>query len=224
MKKKMIALVVLVFAVAITSYSVSGTYAKYTSTKTGTDKARVAIWGIDVTNDVSLFKSSLVEGTDGINATSKYSDNIIAPGSKGSYTFKIEGNGTNAPEVDYTLKIEATGNITDASLKKKMKFQLDNKGGSEEDASHYYNIDELLEKINALDTGSKHAAGSTVSTSEHTISWLWDFETTSKESDDVTDTTLGNSHKDISGAESVSQPDVTLTVTITAEQIKKANA
>ena len=54
---KMLAIAALLVAVAVTSYSVSGTYAKYTTSKTYADSARVAKWGIGMTNEVDLFYS-----------------------------------------------------------------------------------------------------------------------------------------------------------------------
>ena len=118
MKKKMTILAVLVAAVAITSYSVAGTYAKYTSTSTASDTARVAKWGIGVTNKIeNLFANSYILDEQDNDIEAK--EAVIAPGASGHYSFQFTGE--NAPEVAYKLK--ATVNITDPTGK--LKFFIE---------------------------------------------------------------------------------------------------
>lgn len=71
MKKKMTVLGVLLMVVAITSYSVGGTYAKYISAFDAADEARVAKWTVDFEEDSTytindLFKESYTYGSNGI--------------------------------------------------------------------------------------------------------------------------------------------------------------
>ena len=58
MKKRTIALVALVFAVVVTAFSVSGTYARYATKQTGTDTARVAKWKVGEELTVNMFSES----------------------------------------------------------------------------------------------------------------------------------------------------------------------
>ena len=44
----------LLVAVLLTTCVISGTFAKYTSTSTGTDSARVARWGFNDTSSINL--------------------------------------------------------------------------------------------------------------------------------------------------------------------------
>lgn len=119
MKKKMSVLVALVMAVAVTSYSVSGTYAKYTSNVDLTDEARVAKWSftatdkegnpITDTNKFKLFADSYsYNGTRYVKSMTE-GQNVVAPGTSGEYTFKFKGN----MEVRYTLDfdIDATNDF-----------------------------------------------------------------------------------------------------------------
>ena len=54
MKKRLSILAVLLLAITVTAYSVSGTYAKYTSNAAGTSTARVAKWAFQINdNDVT---------------------------------------------------------------------------------------------------------------------------------------------------------------------------
>lgn len=185
--KKMTILAVLLIAVAVTAYSVSGTYAKYTTTKESTDSARVAKWGIGVENEIDLFAASYtgVQSADGAN--------VVAPGTKGEYTFALTG----APETNYTLVVEATG--TESAPIGRIVYKLD------EDATEYTTIKDLSDAIEALYDNTKVYAANTSSASPHKISWAWAFD----EGQDVADTTLGD-------AETLA--DVKLTVKITATQ------
>ncbi len=105
--KKGILLVVLLLAVVGTAFSVSGTYAKYTTTdETGADSARVAQWSFGLTETPftidSLFEDSytnvpmpnghqIIKSMDG--------EDVVAPGANGKYTFSLTGT----VETNYTL-------------------------------------------------------------------------------------------------------------------------
>lgn len=95
MKKKSMMLGGLLAAVAVTAYSVSGTYAKYISSVDLTDEARVAKWGFNTTNEIDLFGSSYVNtGTKYVQAFKNSDDtidNVVAPGTKGEATIALTG-------------------------------------------------------------------------------------------------------------------------------------
>lgn len=119
MKKKLSILAVLLLAVVTTAYSVSGTYAKYTSTFETSSTARVAKWaikfGADETTSSTTFTFNLfdtIKDTDG-NDEADVKDggtleNIIAPGTQGSFNIQLY----NASEVnaEYTLDLTLTNN------------------------------------------------------------------------------------------------------------------
>ena len=123
MKKKMSILAALVLAVIVTGYSVSGTYAKYTSTFTGkTSTATIAKWAIEMkeTADGTYaaaaddFKFNLFETiteTDGSIDTDVKNDGtkntVIAPGTKGTFTIYLK----NASDVNAAYDVEFTPNI-----------------------------------------------------------------------------------------------------------------
>ena len=131
MKKKGMALCGLFMAVAITGYSVSGTYAKYTSTIDMTDEARVAKWGFNLKKDetstsrydINLFEDSyLVTGdTNTKVVSSEPGIKVVAPGTEGSYKFAVEGTA----ETNFTVSIE---NIT---LENTITTTYDNEGVTE---------------------------------------------------------------------------------------------
>lgn len=130
MKKKLTVLGALLMAVVVTGYSVSGTYAKYTSTITGTsNSARVASWAIDITNGATknadksitfdLFDMNNLyelDKTTGEVSTTKESHilttngTIIAPGMGGYVDIEIKNSGeVNADVKGFLSAITFTG-------------------------------------------------------------------------------------------------------------------
>jgi len=102
----------------MTSCFVGGTFAKYVTSDTATDTARVAKWGIEVLATGNLFGTdyevnSAAATADRITATSNNvnssnTDNIVAPGTKNTEGFTVKMSGT--PEVAYKM----TANTGDA--------------------------------------------------------------------------------------------------------------
>lgn len=125
--RKALALGGLLMAVAVTAYSVSGTYAKYISKVGGTDTARVAKWSFNSgAEEIDLFKESYT-GANGKYVQSlgctgegdaKVCDDVVAPGTNGQYTFQLNNNDVTSvvSEVNYkvTMKI---GGINKALVK-----------------------------------------------------------------------------------------------------------
>lgn len=106
MKKiRNIFVVALVVLTVISMGSVAGTYAKYTSSETDTDTARVAKWDVKFGNDATfafnLFDTIL--DSNGSAETDvkdgKPTENIIAPGTRGEFSIDI----TNDSEVNADL-------------------------------------------------------------------------------------------------------------------------
>lgn len=184
--KKMSIFALLLAAVVMTSYSVSGTYAKYTSTSTGTDSARVAQWSFKVgpteiattnTFDFDLFETTYT------NVESANGDKIIAPGTEGSFDIVL----TNNSEVNatYTIAYTAdTGNIP-------VEFSL---GEDEEGNTTWYSD---ITALNATDVEiAMNGGGDTV-----TVYWRWAFvggqsSNFTGTQTDQTDTALGTAGTD----------------------------
>lgn len=205
MKKKTIIATVILFSVIATSFFVSGTFAKYTLTMTGTDNARVAKWGINITNEVDLFRSSTYENV-------KKSDDdkltIIAPGTKGSYTFTVTGE----PETSYRLKVKVLEKKDDTG---RLKFYLNGR--------YVGDIYDLADAIESLYPPNQIYKPNTIANVKQTIGWEWEFEETDPDTNtlfDKTDTTFGvNAITDKDQSEYDNQAKVTLTVAVTAEQV-----
>ena len=167
---------VLAITMMFTMCFVGGTFAKYTSSATGTDTATVAAWDIKVggtniaTNDTFTFdlfdtiKDS--NGTDNETDMNPVDGTIIAPGTSGNFAIVIK----NDSQVNATYAIDFTVTNTNNIP---VQFSLD---GS------VWNTD-----LNALDvpaTAINMGATATVN-----VQWKWAFD-----GDDNVDTALGAAH------------------------------
>ena len=176
---KFTAIVLLITLVA--SMLVAGTYARYTTTASGTDKARVAHWKINATNNVSnLFADSYSNVAAGNSDLS-----IIAPGTSGSFDFNIGGS----VETAYTLKVTTTGSKDEVngavSGYNPIKYSFKKSGDTQ--TSENLTFAQLLEKIEEIGDGQTVKQPETLEDSTYTIGWKWAFD-----GDDAKDTELGN--------------------------------
>ncbi len=221
MKKKMFLLIALLVAVTLTSYSVSGTYAKYVSKITDTDEARVAKWGFtgDESITVDLFKDSYSHVKNGGGTK------IIAPGTSGSYAFKLDS--TTFPqdlaEVDYEIDVEAT--ITDKIGR--LVYWLDDdatydlatnkitKTGTTYTSSDLDSLKTAISnkmKVQVLTTDEN--VKNTIEAKTTTLHWAWVYDdesnSGSKDEDDM----------EKAKTENYNNSTVSMTVNVTAKQIK----
>lgn len=215
----------LLVATLLTTSAISGTFAKYTTSSTGTDSARVAKWGFNDTSSITLtdlFKNAYTDNTNGETVKSnETTEDVIAPGTAGSATFDFKYSGATAkPEVAYTFNVSTEGSSCTEDIKnnKNIQWNLDN--------GTWGTWDALMTSIQALDgnvADDKYAAGTlpnafNQNSNEHTVSWQWIFDDTSAtgateesiKAQDTIDTAMGN--KD-------TLDNVTLKITITATQI-----
>lgn len=257
MKKKMAILGTLLVAVIGTGFSVSGTYAKYISEVSLESEARVAKWQIGLGDGISetldLFHSSYDFAANGtvVKALSRdltkkdgeaasTMDNVIAPGTKGQYTFALEG----ILETAYTINVDTTGSANGVTTTYPV---IENVGGVDttttktydpvkyflstdanlttDNITGWYSFDDLVKELNKL---YKEADGTTLTVHDpaemaatdntYTIYWKWDFEqeTTDEEKKlfNSLDTKLGNEI-----AKTPTSHVVTLKINITAEQV-----
>lgn len=117
----------LLIAVLISTSAISGTYAKYVTSDSASDTARVAKWGVTVLASGSLFgenyvPNSAADNKDTISATVQQSvdvdipgsNDIVAPGTKNEngLVFAIKGK----PEVAYSIEYVTEGTNSDIWL------------------------------------------------------------------------------------------------------------
>lgn len=210
----------LLVLVLMTSCFVGGTFAKYTTTASGSESARVAYWGFGQTSlTLDLFS------TDYTDVVSINDDNVIAPGTGMTATFGFEytpntAEGAEAPEVDYTFTVDATGECSDdIQNNPNIKWYVDgvlavDPATTNPAAEGSWNamlaqLDGMSEDVLAGNLPTSFSAKDTT----HTVSWVWDFETVENGAvdadQDAMDTAMGNKGE---------LDTVLLTITITATQ------
>ena len=175
--KKGIILIVLSFATLLSAFFVSGTYAKYTNTYSGSSSAKVAKWEFGLKKTIDLLDIIYdTQGEDfeypGPQYTAKdedVSDGKLAPGTYGTYQFEISGTS----ETSYRLQFDFSGSV-------------DNTGGRLDyclDTTCYDTLKELEEAINYNYTTNTFKPGQQPGYYKdgngplvHTISVIWKYD------------------------------------------------
>ena len=229
MKNKMMRIAsILMVAALLTVCAVSGTFAKYVTTGSASDTARVAKFGVSVTADGDTFGTSYLattddtvapDGTEASAVTVLSEVKVVAPGTKGTLaTVALAG----IPEVDVrvTFALEAVKS-TNWTVDGEEYFPLIFKVNGTEVA-----FDKLAEEVAKLTADYK--AGTDLSTitlsgenanPKVEITWEWPFEVKTGEGDaatvdatiDAKDTWLGNQ----AAAGNPATVEFTLTATVT---------
>ena len=203
----------LLVAVLLTTCAISGTFAKYVSTASGDDNARVAYWGFGLDSSIEiddLFVDVYDTATDPtVDSKGDKGDDVIAPGTKNFKTFKFaytdnEAESATAPEVSYTFKVDVTKSeiAEDIENNPNIQWALVKVDGTAaipaEDSSEWGTWDTLMADIAALSgeaDGEKLYAPNTApeafaQDTEWVIAWQWKFSTS--DAQDVADTAMGN--------------------------------
>lgn len=178
------AIFVLVIAI-IGMILVSGTFAKYTSSTSGSDSVKVAKWDLvvkasDDTDEngtqiavagtpatVSFDLFNTINDTNGA-AETDVDTGLIAPGTKGSFSLEVINNSEVTADYTMTFSLTNTSSVP-------VQFSTDN------GTSWTTNLNSLSK------TGTLNMKGGTTNTV--TVLWKWDYEV--NDTQNVNDTTLG---------------------------------
>lgn len=152
-KKVLIMLLIVILAII----ALSGTYAKYTTSTTGTGKAAIADWDIKFSDGTNNITTTSFDIDLANTMTSKDSTNaFIQPGSKGSFTITV----TNDSDVPATV----SASVTDSS-------------------STIFNQKQFTLTTGGTDAATVAAGES----KEITVSWEWTYnKSTDADTDDTT--------------------------------------
>ena len=203
MKKNMMMRIasVLLIAVLMSTSAISGTYAKYVTAKEGSDTARVAKFGVEVTANGNMFAdvykyadTIAAEAGDETSVDSYDGADVVAPGTKGEMA-KMTLNGT--PEVDVKVTYDATVEINDKwAVNSTNYFPLVVKVNGT--AVSYNATDDAADIAKAIEEAiegySKEYKANTdlttVGADSVAVAWEWPFYISDE--NDVKDTALGN--------------------------------
>jgi hypothetical protein len=194
----------LLVAVLLTTCAISGTFAKYVTSASSHDSARVAHWGFKETTFTidDLFEKAYTN----VGASA----DVIAPGTEGESTFSFKPMNATAPEVAYKIIVTTDGSKCDDDLiaNTNIQWKLDTTGS-------WGSFDDLLKAIQDLSTGTIPAQQFDTNwgaESTHTVYWQWLINESSDVNDEqnIKDTALGSK---------AGEDWVTLKITILAEQV-----
>ena len=220
MKKntKKVATMLLVAVVAVGSYFVSGTYAKYTSEFSGSGEAGVAKWSWTINNTAFTTAASVseeftfnpfetIKDSDGSNETDvdeTSATKLIAPGTSGTVTLDI----TNNSEVNAVYKVEFTAaNTSNVPL----QYSLDGTNWTDNIATLNIGTDP------SNSNGPVAIAMNGGTAAQKTLYWKWVYENGTGDTltaNDAADTELGFAAND-----SETRPTVEVTAKVTVTQV-----
>ena len=200
---------VLLIAVLLTTCVISGTFAKYVSTASGSDTASVAKWSFEV-NDTEITTAN----TFTFNLFNTIKDNYsadpaagdetdvktdkIAPGTSGSFDIVLE----NTSEVTAKYAIDYTVTKNAAATDLPILFSVD--GGAAWTAD--------IADVAASDATELAMESGTTTV---TVLWKWDFERAEIATNDPIDTGFGIAAQGTGDA----VPQITVTAAVTATQV-----
>lgn len=224
----------LLIAVILTTCAISGTFAKYVTSDSGTDTARVAKWGVEIEASGTLFSTTykdspvdynVNENDDTITVQALTSANakVVAPGTKNDngITFTLTGT----PEVDTEIEIEVTSkditykeNESDTPYNP-VVFKLTNGAGDELESGTLADIGRYFESLSGTYHTNKNLANiSTNTDGTYKLTWSWDFDGNGAGTNDAKDTALGNIAAG-TVTNTYSNTDTSFDISITATQV-----
>lgn len=203
-------------SVLLSTCAISNTFAKYVSTGSSENSARVAKWGVTVTGTPGMFATkyatddtSFTLATDTVLST----EDVVAPGTGGTMTnFTITGTPEVAVRVNFEGELELGDKWKDNNGSYYCPIEI-TVGDTTFKGTSYASVEEFENAVNGeIATFSKDYAAntdlSTIGADAPSISWKWAFEG----NDNVKDTYLGDQATTEGNAATISL-NVTATVT-----------
>lgn len=233
---------ILLVCVLLTTSVISGTFAKYTTTVTSDDKARVAYWGFQSSNSMNITGLFADAYGNTVNSVGDNGDDVIAPGTDGKTTFQFKWDedttawnnakvNVTGPEVSYEFKVEVEDTIDDLINNNEniqwalVKGNVDVKDIV--DTQEWKRWSDLVAEIKALsgDADGVHEYGPntlptafTAKDDTYTIAWKW-LITGDKKDYNVDGKTLNQDEYDTYMGNAQLLDDCSIKITITATQV-----
>ena len=219
-KKKLLVLLLLLLLASATV--VTTAFAKYTDSKTGSHSAKVANWGITVTQGTNTFLSTYDGDGDTSVVASDGTSLLVAPGTKGTLDLPvIAGTAEVAVKVTVTPTVTITGWEIPKGDGKEFYCPIVFTINSTEIKQDSTNSDAtklaaaIAAKLPKIE-GTTYAAGADVKSATlglpTSIAWEWPF---TADGADVKDTALGSAS---------TKATVSISYAVTVEQVDTYNA
>lgn len=206
-------------SVLLSTCAISNTFAKYVSTGSSENSARVAKWGVTVTGTSDMFAKEYEKDDENFTLETNTvvstgdAENVVAPGTGGTMTkFSITGTPEVAVRVNFEGNLDLGDKWVDESSNYYCPIEI-TVGDTAFKGTSYASVEEFENAVNGkIATFSKDYAAntdlSTIGADAPSISWKWAFEG----NDNVKDTYLGDQATTEGNAATISL-NVTATVT-----------
>ena len=227
----------LLVAVLLTTCAISGTFAKYVTTASASDTARVAEWGVEIVATTDAFfddtynkEDGIYTGTFSVNAEG---EDVVAPGTtKANLTnLTLEGTPEVATRVEYIGRLSLSGweidEDGDPATPETVEYcpiriTVEGKefyiGGTDlngDSIDHTGDlkvaVEDAIAKCSKDYDPNEDLSSVAVTNDAPTVTWSWPYHV--DEATDVKDTALGNNAADGSPAE------IELTINVSVTQI-----
>ena len=224
----------LLVAVLLTTCAISGTFAKYTTSDSSTDSARVAKWGVSiVASGDDLFNNQYTDTTNGITVKSVDDEKVVAPGTSnsefGATGMKFTIAGTPEVAVKFTYNFVATEDIFLGTGDYADDTTGDNTDDYTVDAIYYPVVYTLTKDGAQVAQGNLNAiknyfvglstdiiAANTPLDTVYVLTWAWAF---GDDANNQKDTTLGNLAAGTTSTTNDYNLNLEYSLTITVEQV-----
>lgn len=208
---------VLLVAALMTTSMISGTFAKYTTSKDATDTARVAKFGVNIIANGETFATSYDAENDAKTVvSSEAGKNVVAPGTKGEMAKMTL---TGKPEVDVKVSYKGEFTLDDNWTVDDVYYcpLVIKVNTTTLTGTNYDTKDAFVKAVNdAIDGYSKEYSANTdlsqQSSESLAVSWEWPFEDSAADAKQTND-------KDTKLGDAKTAGNVTLKVTTTVTQI-----
>ena len=164
-------LIVILLLIAVTGVAVPITYARYTNTHSGSGKANVAKWDVEV-NGKKIDEDLIIDLFSSIENVSTSTTNYIMPGSEGSFDLKVKNK--SDVNVIYSIEIEEVINNKDIPI----VYSLVENG-------EYQKAEDFI-----IADGEELLYGEINNYNEYKIYWKWPFESSGENLVITTDETF----------------------------------
>ena len=229
----------LLVATLLSTSVIAGTFAKYTTSAEGTDTARVAKWGVNITANGSTFATSYdKKGATGeagttvksvLSSTANSEDedtikNVVAPGTSGTMAkMTLSGTPEVMVKVNYKgeFKLDDNWKVGDAFycplIIKVKNGATGNETTIQQNTTNVTSVETFNKAVNdAIEAYSKeYAANTNLSQQENDsliVSWEWPFAGSG-------DGAIQTDAKDTALGDAATAATVTLKVTTTVDQV-----
>lgn len=201
----------------ITTCFVGGTFAKYITSNSGSDTARVAKWGVTITPNGDLFSKTYAktDSTYTLTTTSVVSttDKVVAPGTAGNLVQVVLGGTPEvAVAVDYKANLELSNWEVSSAYYCPIEITVGSTTYKGTDYTSAALFEAAVEEAIQNEYSAKYQPGTDLSDASvkvPVVSWAWAFTG----NDDVKDTALGDQ------AVTATAASIKLEITTTVTQV-----